>query len=152
MRKLIPLLLAALFAAAAHAQVYRWTDANGRVHYGERAPPGAKARPVESRISTYTGPPIIDRVAAAAKPAAAGTAPEITMYATAWCTYCKQAREYFARKGVRYTERDIEQSAQARAEYDRLGGRGVPVILVGAQRMVGFSPGSMDQMLKSSGF
>jgi len=139
-------------SAAAQTQIYRWVDANGRVQYGERAPSGAKARTIESRVSSYSGPAIVSGTAPASRSAAAGAPPEIKMYATAWCTYCKRAREYFARKGLRYTELDIEQSAQARAEYDRLGARGVPVILVGAQRMTGFSEGSMDQMLKSVGF
>jgi hypothetical protein len=34
-----------LFAASlAHGQIYRWTDEQGRARYGERPPPGAKAR------------------------------------------------------------------------------------------------------------
>jgi len=153
MQTVIMTLLLALLASGAQAQqIYRWVDANGRVQYGERAPAGAKARTIESRVSSYSGPAIVRGTAPASRSAAAGAPPEIKMYATAWCTYCKRAREYFARKGLRYTELDIEQSAQARAEYDRLGARGVPVILVGAQRMTGFSEGSMDQMLKSVGF
>ena len=148
---LIAVVLAAC-SAAAQTQIYRWVDANGRVQYGERAPPGAKARPIESRVSSYGGPAIVSGAAPVSRSASAGAPPEIRMYATGWCPHCKRAREYFARKGLRYTELDIEQSAQARAEYDSLGARGVPVILVGAQRMTGFSDGSMDQMLKSAGF
>jgi hypothetical protein len=48
----IALLLAA--AAATHAQVYRWVDEQGKVHYGERPPSGAKATPVETKPA---GPP-----------------------------------------------------------------------------------------------
>jgi len=152
MRTLVSIaVMLAACSAAAQTQIYRWVDANGRVQYGERAPSGAKARPIESRVSTYSGPAIVSRATPVSRSAAPGAPTEIKMYATGWCTYCKRAREYFARKGLRYTELDIEQSAQARAEYDRLGARGVPVILVGAQRMTGFSEGSMDQMLKSAG-
>ena len=39
----------------------------------------------------------------------------------------------------------------ARAEYDRLGGRRVPLILVGSQRMQGFRAESFDRLLRSAG-
>ena len=61
------------------------------------------------------------------------------MYATSWCPYCAKARAYFARRGIAYVEIDIEKSREGRAEYDRLGARGIPVILVGSQCMNGFS-------------
>ena len=38
-----------------------------------------------------------------------------------------------------------------RAEYDRLGARGVPVILVGTQRMNGFGEERLARMLKAAG-
>lgn len=50
------LALAALLAAAAgHAQVYRWVDEQGKVHYGERPPSGAKASPVEDKLAAPPG-------------------------------------------------------------------------------------------------
>jgi hypothetical protein len=53
------LLAAALLAAApAAAQLYKWTDANGRVQYSDRPPPGRKAETVSSsNVSTVTGNP-----------------------------------------------------------------------------------------------
>ncbi|ERI53752.1 hypothetical protein N878_14290, partial [Pseudomonas sp. EGD-AK9] len=39
------LLVALLLPALAAAEIYRWTDAQGRVHFGQR--PGAGAEPVE---------------------------------------------------------------------------------------------------------
>ena len=34
------------------AKVYKWVDENGKVHYGERPPPGAKVQDVKVRKST----------------------------------------------------------------------------------------------------
>lgn len=48
-------LLALLAAVAVQAQVYRWVDEQGKVHYGERPPGGAKASPVEDKIATPQG-------------------------------------------------------------------------------------------------
>jgi glutaredoxin len=78
--------------------------------------------------------------------------PEVKMYATSWCPYCAKARAYFARRGIAYVEVDIEKSREGRAEYDRLGARGIPVILVGPQRMNGFSEARLSQLLAEAGY
>ena len=84
--------------------------------------------------------------------AEAGAKAEVKMYATSWCPYCAKARAYFSRRGIAYVEVDIEKSREGRAEYDRLGARGIPVILVGAQRMNGFSEARLSQLLADAGY
>ena len=84
---------------------------------------------------------------AAAQSAQPQPAQEVVMYATAWCPYCAKARAYFARTGTAYTEYDIEKSADARAEFKRLGGRGVPLILVGNEKMAGFNELAFESLL-----
>lgn len=76
---------------------------------------------------------------AGASPARAEPTPEVVMYATSWCPYCAKARAYFAQSGIAYVEHDVEKSAIARAEFKRLGGRAVPLIVVGREKMDGFS-------------
>lgn len=50
------LLAAALFAMPASAQLYKWTDANGRVQYSDKPPTGQKAQTLtRSSISTVPG-------------------------------------------------------------------------------------------------
>jgi glutaredoxin len=85
-------------------------------------------------------------------PAIAQQRAEVKMYATSWCPYCAKARAYFARRGIAYVEIDIEKSREGRAEYNKLGARGVPVILVGAQRMHGFSEARLSQLLADAGY
>ena len=63
----------------------------------------------------------------------------VVLYATDWCGYCKQARQYFQQNGISFVEYDIEKDQRARNAYDSIGGNGVPVILVGDKRMNGFS-------------
>ena len=91
-------------------------------------------------------------VAASPVFAEAGAKPEVKMYATSWCPYCAKARAYFARRGIAYVEVDIEKSREGRAEYERLGARGIPVILVGPQRMNGFSEARLSQLLADAGY
>lgn len=64
---------------------------------------------------------------------------QVVMYSTDWCGYCKKARDYFRSQNIAFVEYDIEKNPQARRQYDALGAKGVPVILVGDKRMNGFS-------------
>jgi glutaredoxin len=138
-------LLACIPASA--QQIYRWVAPDGRVQYSDKPPAGVQAKPVELRINSYSGAPQVSGIASA------GTfRPEIRMYATDWCGYCRKARDYCARNGIRYTELDVEKSPAARDEYQRMGARGVPVILVGTQRMNGYSEQRLAQMLKAAGY
>lgn len=71
---------------------------------------------------------------------------KVVMYATSWCPYCRQARNYFHQQGISYTEYDIERDADAKRRYQAFGGRGVPVIFVGKRRMNGFSVSGFNKI------
>lgn len=73
--------------------------------------------------------------------------PEVVLYATEWCAYCKRAREFFAANNIRYVEHDIEKSSVALDEHRRLGGNGVPLILVGDEVIKGYSEQALRQLL-----
>src|SRR5215213_2863610 len=89
---------------------------------------------------------------AAPASAEAQSRPEVKMYATSWCPYCAKARAYFSRRGIAYSEVDIEKSPDGQAEFRRLGGRGVPMIIIGAQRMNGYSEARLGQLLSEAGY
>lgn len=67
-------------------------------------------------------------------------ASDVVMYGTSWCTYCASARSFLQQAGIPYTEYDIEKSPRAQREYDRIGGRGVPVFKVGRVVIQGYDP------------
>lgn len=71
------------------------------------------------------------------------------MYSTVWCGFCKKAKAYFKKKSIAFSERDIEKSSQAKKEYQKLGGGGIPLILVGnrtgTQKISGFSVARFDK-------
>jgi glutaredoxin len=57
-----------------------------------------------------------------------------------------QAKRHFKRNHIPYKEYDVEKSASGRRDYKHLNGSGVPVILLGNQRMNGFSPERFDPL------
>lgn len=70
-------------------------------------------------------------------PAVAGP---VELYSTSWCGYCRKSRNFLTDKGVAFNEYDIEQSSAARARFDELGGRGVPLLAVGDSTVSGYRP------------
>ena len=147
MRALLLMLAVSVVVCAPCAfagDVYKWTDVDGRVHFGDRPPDGAPAQ--EIRIRSVDGP-------AEVTSAIGGNAVDrsVTVFSTVWCGVCKQAKSHLKARGVSFTEYDIETNNHGKAEFKRLGGRGVPLILVGAQRMSGFSSDRLDRMLKDVG-
>ncbi len=147
MRALLLLLAASgVFIAfdAFAGEVYKWTDADGRVHFGDRPPEGAPAQ--EIRIRSFDGPAEVTNDAGAT-----ATDRSVTVFSTAWCGVCKQAKTHLKARGVSFTEYDIEKNSYGKAEFKRLCGKGVPLITVGTQRMSGFSSDRLDRMLKDVG-
>ncbi|MBV8427773.1 MAG: glutaredoxin 3 [Hyphomicrobiales bacterium] len=58
---------------------------------------------------------------------------EVTIYTRAWCPYCHDAKALLTRKGVDFTEIEIDKQPERRAEMlERSGGqRTVPQVFVG---------------------
>lgn len=134
------LAIAFLAAAPALAQVYKWTDPGGKVHYGDRPPEDAKKQELKISIPSYDGPVQVRDWSAVLGAKSASAGGSVTMYSTSWCGHCKNARRYFASQGIAYRDIDVENSPEARREFKRLGGSGVPLILVGSKAMSGWDP------------
>ncbi len=72
---------------------------------------------------------------------------KVVLFGTESCPYCAKARAYFKEKGIAYADLDIGKPGQARDEFAKLGGSGVPLLLIGDRRIVGFNPGSINAAL-----
>lgn len=151
MKRGFVLLITALFTALlspgtlGDSQLYKYTDDNGRVHYTDRPPADRQAETMDIEIQSHDGQARVTDYAALLSPAETGN--NVTIYTTDWCHVCKKAKRYMDGENIQYTEYDIEKSRKARREFDRLGGKGVPVIVVGEQKMHGFSAPRLDSMV-----
>jgi len=138
--KPILILLALFLAWPASAGVYKWTDAQGRVQYSDSPPPAAKT--TQLRLQTYTGPVEVSR--------AIGADSGVTIYTTEWCGVCQRAKAFFRQNGVPFREWDVEKTEYGAIKFKQLGGSGVPVITVGAEKMMGFDATRFMALWKSS--
>ena len=159
------LIITALFltAALAQAEMYQWVDENGVVTFMDSPPPKSKKR---SKVKVYSdsefapAPPPEPAPAPGSSKTFKSSAPApakpaekvrfsgaIEMYVTDWCSVCKKAEKYIAAKNYPVVKYDIEKDKSARLRYQELGGRGVPLIMVGSKRMSGFSADLLEQYL-----
>lgn len=165
--KLLIAVLSLLFThTIASAEMYQWVDKNGVVTFKDTPPPVTKER---GKVKVYkdsdfdAAPPPPPVAAPSARPLKAGSAapvaptpvekPRFTgtveLYGTSWCGYCKQAERYMQSKGIPYVAYDIEKDNSAKQRHKALGGRGVPLIVVGSRTISGFSPQAIEQYLRN---
>lgn len=81
--------------------------------------------------------------------------PTVIIYSTNWCAYCKMARQYMAGLDVPVEEKNIEEDEDAHKELmDKIGGnfRGVPVIDINGDIILGFDRAKIDDSLKKFGY
>lgn len=128
----------------AGAEIYRWTDAQGKAHFSNQKPTGEAG----TRAETFHGSGSVSFMGGGGSTARVAA---VRMFVTQSCPYCKKAKAYLNKRGTPFEELDIERSRRAKAEYERLGGKGVPVTLVGGQRINGFDAEELEQILKDAG-
>ena len=143
---LLVLLIAPLPAAS---DIFKWTDPQGHVHYSDSPPPEAKAQQIKVKIKSIQGPAVVSTMQGAP---AAKAKDKVRMYTAVWCGYCKRAKAHLAARAVAYDEVDVEATQRGQNEFRQLGGRGIPIILVGSQRMDGFDANGLDAMLTAAGW
>jgi glutaredoxin len=133
----------------AQAEIYKWTDSNGKTHYSDAQPAEQKAETVSvDDINTFTDVSISDAPEWKGfyQPEIKPRVKNVVMYSTQRCGYCKKARRYFSEHGIAFTEKLIDSDKAAYDEYKQLNATGVPVILIGRKRLNGFSESAFEQL------
>jgi glutaredoxin-like YruB-family protein len=72
----------------------------------------------------------------------------VSIYTTPSCHFCHMAKEYFAEKGIAYTEFDVAADQEKRKEMvDMTKQLGVPVIRIDDSLIVGFNKPKVMELL-----
>jgi glutaredoxin len=151
---LLGLLLFAMFlTGAANAQVYKWTDKDGKIVYGDRPPPEATTSDLKIPVTSFGGQPVVKAYSSASAQTPGNATPsELVLYAADWCGYCRAAKAFFRANSIAFREVNVESDKSGAAEFKRTyGGGGVPLTVAGDKTIRGFSPESMLYFLKGSG-
>jgi len=142
-------LLALLLAGNAAAQSYRWVDAQGRTHYGDRPPPAAA-----QLRERQTPAPAADKTLPYALRQAVANYP-VTLYVAAQCAEgCQEGRDYLKARGVPFTEKPVATREEAAALKQRLGADEavVPVLTVGTRHAKGWLRSDWQTLLDAAGY
>lgn len=72
------------------------------------------------------------------------------IYSATWCAFCHAAKQYLDKLGVAYEDRDVDSKpAYAAESVEKSGQRGIPVIDIGGEIIVGFDRPKIDAALKA---
>lgn len=144
--KLSLMLFVLAFALPAQADIYKWTDAEGKAHFSSSRP--ANPASIENRndleVKSPQPAPAIDKPAA--KTAAT---PKVDLYITKWCPYCKKALAFLRENDIAFTAFDIEQDLVAAARKKAIdpGYSGIPLAVINGAVIRGFDEDTYQQAL-----
>lgn len=122
------------------AGVYKWTDDNGQVHFGDSPPQPEKSDEVTVTVNTYTSVSYDESTF--------DTQGRLIFYTKDDCGFCKEARRYMNANGISYDERNLDHSRTARIQHKRLKAHGVPLFLKGKRRMNGYSEVNLARFVR----
>ena len=76
----------------------------------------------------------------------------VVLLTAAWCGYCKAERHALLAAGVPFRELDVEADGEGRRAYRAVGGRGIPITVIGQDVVFGFDTRRLNALLGERGY
>ena len=138
-------------ASATAAEMYRWVDKDGKVHYTDSPPPASAKQVQEKNLggnSVVSGGDVPYAVRAASKNF------PVTLFVSDCGEPCAQAKQHLSRRGIPYTPKNpANNQADADALRKLIGDPMVPVLVVGNTSPIkGYQAGNWDAALDAAGY
>ncbi len=73
--------------------------------------------------------------------------PKVVLFTGATCPWCERAKQYLRQNNIRFHEVNAAKNPRAQRELERRKIRGVPVLLIKGQAIVGFDKPKIDRLL-----
>lgn len=124
----------------ASAEIYKWVDKHGNVHFTDKPPKDKTVEEVKLKINTYSSveiKPLVERL---------GKTDKVVMYSAEWCGICTEAKRYFRKNDIAYVSYDVEKSRTGKMDFKQLRGKSVPILIVGNKRMNGFNATNFNKL------
>lgn len=145
---LLGLLLLVVADVSAAAQMYKWKDEHGTVHYSDTPPSRGRAQLMQTDARPPSGPPSLPYELARAVQAA-----PVVLYTTARCDACDQARALLRARGVPFSERTVATAEDQQQLEQANGGKSeLPLLLVGSRKIAGFQTAAWQDALSAAAY
>jgi glutaredoxin len=135
----------------AQAQLYKYTDKDGRIVYSDQAPPADATKIEQKKLNKN----FIETGGSDYEVQQAIKRQPLTLYTTESCAdACQRARTYLNNRGTPFTETALKSEEQAKPIKARLGGPlEVPLLDIGGNQLQkGFEETSWEGLLEAAGY
>lgn len=149
MKAKLPLFLfTLLIAASSQAQMYKWVDANGRVHYSDIPPPSSikQTQMKSANVGYETEAELPYSVATVSRDH------PVVLYTSTDCVPCNDGRAMLKGRGIPFSERTVTTSRDVTTVKQAGGDGRLPYITIGRNGITGFETGSWNNALTAAGY
>jgi glutaredoxin len=136
-----------LCAAGAGAQMFKWTDAKGVVHYSDQPPAGE-----DIKVETKSFSSGVSDVALPYELARAARNHPVTLFTTTDCNACDLGRAMLKQRGIPFLEKTVTTSADQQKLKDAGGAGQLPLLVVGGVRRIGFEAEAWNDTLSNASY
>ncbi len=134
-----------LCAGGAAAQMFKWTDAKGVVHFSDQ-PPRGNSKVERKSFAAGGGVDLPYAVAHAASKS------PVVLYTASACVPCDQGRTLLQQRGIPFSEKTVTSAADKQALAAAGGADKVPVLLVGGTARLGFQAKAWNEALTDAAY
>jgi glutaredoxin len=150
------------------AEIYKWVDDEGVVHFSDSGPQDTPQSNDEEDVSSPDPqhqenvpsktdnqkvglpPHFFDILDESSKEAEATEETTVEIYVTSWCGYCNAAKNFFRRRGIEFTVYDIEKDRDAaRRMMAMTTQRAVPFVVINGHGIQGYSEQAYELALQN---
>lgn len=72
----------------------------------------------------------------------------VVLFTSPGCHWCSVAKNHFKKHQIKFKTVDVSKDPRARADCERHGCRGVPVVLIGSRWICGFDKSKINRELE----
>lgn len=129
--------------------LYKWVDKDGKVHYGDKPAEDA----VKAEQKRFSGPAESgdDDLSYGIRKARQDF--PVTLYVAPNCAdICVQARAALNKRGIPFTEKNLEAKEDIDEFKLKYGGHSIPSLTIGKSLLSGFEAGQWNSELDSAGY
>ena len=75
----------------------------------------------------------------------------VVIYTTDNCPHCRKAKHWLKQHDIPFLDLNVGKPGKIQKQFYHLGGRSVPLFMIGEKMIIGFNPNQLKQILVREG-